>query len=257
MNSKVNWIGYKTIVRKEVTRILRIWGQTIVPPAITMTLYFIIFGELIGRRIGDMAGFTYMQYIVPGLVIMSVITNSYDNMVSSFFGAKFGKHIEELLISPLPNWVILAGYVTGALTRGLLVGVVVLAVSLFFTRIDVQYPLIMVSVLILTAIVFSLAGMVNAIFAQKFDDIAIIPTFVLAPLTYLGGVFYSISMLPEFWQKVSVFNPILYMVNGFRLGMLGVSDVSLGMTYGVILTAGALLFMACLILLHRGTGLRS
>ena len=257
MNSKVNWIGYKTIVRKEVTRILRIWGQTIVPPAITMTLYFIIFGELIGRRIGDMAGFTYMQYIVPGLVIMSVITNSYGNMVSSFFGAKFGKHIEELLISPLPNWVILAGYVTGALTRGLLVGVVVLAVSLFFTRIDVQYPLIMVSVLILTAIVFSLAGMVNAIFAQKFDDIAIIPTFVLAPLTYLGGVFYSISMLPEFWQKVSVFNPILYMVNGFRLGMLGVSDVSLGMTYGVILTAGALLFMACLILLHRGTGLRS
>ena len=257
MNGKGNWIGYKTIVRKEVTRILRIWGQTIVPPAITMTLYFIIFGELIGRRIGDMAGFTYMQYIVPGLVIMSVITNSYGNMVSSFFGAKFGKHIEELLISPLPNYVILAGYVTGALTRGLLVGVVVLAVSLFFTRIEVQYPLIMVSVLILTAAVFALAGMVNAIFAQKFDDIAIIPTFILAPLTYLGGVFYSISLLPEFWQKVSVFNPILYMVNGFRLGMLGVSDVSLGMTYGVILTAGALLFTACLILLHRGIGLRS
>ncbi len=251
------WIGYKTIVRKEVTRILRIWGQTIVPPAITMTLYFIIFGELIGRRIGDMGGFTYMQYIVPGLVIMSVITNSYGNMVSSFFGAKFGKHIEELLISPLPNWIILAGYVTGALTRGLLVGTVVMAVSLFFTRIDVQYPLIMVSVLVLTAVVFALAGMVNAIFAQKFDDIAIIPTFVLAPLTYLGGVFYSIELLPEFWQKVSVFNPILYMVNGFRLGMLGVSDVSLGMTYGVILTAAAILFAWCLVLLHRGTGLRS
>lgn len=257
MNSRGNWIGYKTIVRKEVTRILRIWGQTIVPPAITMTLYFIIFGELIGRRIGDMAGFTYMQYIVPGLVIMSVITNSYGNMVSSFFGAKFGKHIEELLISPLSNWVILAGYVTGALTRGLMVGVVVLAVSLFFTRIEVQNPLIMVSVLVLTATVFALAGMVNAIFAQKFDDIAIIPTFILAPLTYLGGVFYSISLLPEFWQKVSAFNPILYMVNGFRLGMLGVSDVSLGMTYAVILTAGALLFVACLILLHRGIGLRS
>ena len=255
--SSTYWIGYKTIVRKEVTRILRIWGQTIVPPAITMTLYFIIFGELIGRRIGDMGGFSYMQYIVPGLVIMSVITNSYGNMVSSFFGAKFGKHIEELLISPLPNWIILAGYVTGALTRGLLVGAVVMAVSLFFTRIDVQYPLIMVSILVLTAVVFALAGMVNAIFAQKFDDIAIIPTFVLAPLTYLGGVFYSISLLPEFWQKVSVFNPILYMVNGFRLGMLGVSDVSLGMTYGVILTAGTLLFIWCLVLLHRGTGLRS
>ncbi len=257
MSSRLLWVGYRTIVRKEVTRILRIWGQTIVPPAITMTLYFIIFGELIGRRIGEMGGFSYMQYIVPGLVIMSVITNSYGNMVSSFFGAKFGKHIEELLISPLPNWVILAGYVTGALVRGLMVGIVVMAVSLFFTRIEVQHPLIMLSVLFLTAIVFALAGMVNAIFAQKFDDIAIIPTFVLAPLTYLGGVFYSIALLPEFWQKVSVFNPILYMVNGFRMGMLGVSDVSMGMTYGVILGAGAILFTWCLVLLQRGTGLRS
>jgi ABC-2 type transport system permease protein len=257
MNTKVMWVGYKTIVRKEITRILRIWGQTIVPPAITMTLYFIIFGELIGRRIGEMGGFTYMQYIVPGLVIMSVITNSYGNMVSSFFGAKFGKHIEELLISPLPNWVILAGYVTGALTRGLMVGAVVMAVSLLFTRIEIQHPMVMLSVLFLTAVVFALAGMVNAIFAQKFDDIAIIPTFVLAPLTYLGGVFYSIALLPDFWQKVSVANPILYMVNGFRYGMLGVSDVSLVMTYGVILTAGVLLFAWCLVLLGRGTGLRT
>jgi len=257
MSGGLYWTGYKTIVRKEVTRILRIWGQTIVPPAITMTLYFIIFGELIGRRIGEMGGFSYMQYIVPGLVIMSVITNSYGNMVSSFFGAKFGKHIEELLISPLPNWIILAGYVTGALLRGLMVGAVVMMVSLFFTRIDVQHPLIMFSVLLLTAIVFALAGMVNAIYAQKFDDIAIIPTFVLAPLTYLGGVFYSIDLLPEFWQKVSVFNPILYMVNGFRLGTLGVSDVGLGMTYGVIGAAGLLLFTWCMVLLHRGTGLRT
>lgn len=257
MNSRLMWIGYKTIVRKEITRILRIWGQTIVPPAITMTLYFIVFGELIGRRIGEMGGFTYMQYIVPGLVIMSVITNSYGNMVSSFFGAKFGKHIEELLISPLPNWVILAGYMTGALTRGLMVGAVVMMVSLLFTRIEIQHPLVMLSILFLTAMVFALAGMVNAIFAQKFDDIAIIPTFVLAPLTYLGGVFYSIALLPEFWQKVSVVNPILYMVNGFRYGMLGVSDVSLVTSYGVILAAGVLLFAWCLILLNRGTGLRS
>ena len=257
MKNSLNWVGFKTIVRKEVTRILRIWGQTIVPPAITMTLYFIIFGELIGRRIGEMGGFTYMQYIVPGLVIMSVITNSYGNMVSSFFGAKFGKHIEELLISPLPNWIILSGYVVGALLRGLMVGAVVLAVSLFFTPIEVQHPLIMLSVLLLTAVVFALAGMVNAIFAQKFDDIAIIPTFVLAPLTYLGGVFYSISLLPDFWQRVSVFNPILYMVNGFRYGMLGVSDVSLVMTYGVILAAGTILFACCLYLLRRGTGLRT
>jgi len=257
MSSNLVWVGYATIVRKEITRILRIWGQTIVPPAITMTLYFIIFGELIGRRIGEMGGFSYMQYIVPGLVIMSVITNSYGNMVSSFFGAKFGKHIEELLISPLPNWVILAGYVTGALARGLMVGGVVMAVSLFFTPIEVQHPMVMFTVLLLTAVVFALAGMVNAIFAQKFDDIAIIPTFVLAPLTYLGGVFYSIALLPEFWQKVSVINPILYMVNGFRYGMLGVSDVSLAMTYGVILIAGAILFFTCLFLLNRGTGLRT
>jgi len=257
MNGKLWWVGYKTIVRKEITRIIRIWGQTIVPPAITMSLYFIIFGELIGRRIGEMGGFTYMQYIVPGLVIMSVITNSYGNMVSSFFGAKFGKHIEELLISPLPNWVILSGYVTGSLARGFLVGVVVLCVSLFFTRIEVQHPLIMISVVLLTAIVFALAGMINAIYGQKFDDIAIIPTFILTPLTYLGGVFYTIALLPEFWQKVSAFNPILYMVNGFRYGMLGVSDVSLLQTYGVILIAGAFLFTWCMVLLHRGTGLRS
>jgi len=257
VSGRVYWIGYKTIVRKEITRILRIWGQTIVPPAITMTLYFIIFGELIGARIGQMDGFSYMQYIVPGLVIMSVITNSYGNMVSSFFGAKFGKHIEELLISPLPNWVILAGYMTGALTRGLMVGAVVMMVSLLFTRIEVQHPFVMLSILFMTAMVFALAGMVNAIFAQKFDDIAIIPTFVLAPLTYLGGVFYSISLLPDFWQKVSVVNPILYMVNGFRYGMLGVSDVSLVTSYSVILIAGIVLFTVCLVLLNRGTGLRT
>jgi len=257
MSARINWIGYKTIVRKEITRILRIWGQTIVPPAITMSLYFIIFGELIGKRIGTMDGFSYMEYIVPGLVIMSVITNSYGNMVSSFFGAKFGKHIEELLISPLPNGIILAGYVTGALARGLMVGAMVLLVSLLFTRLHVTHVLISVSILLLTAIVFALAGMVNAIFAQKFDDIAIIPTFVLAPLTYLGGVFYSITLLPEFWQKVSTVNPILYMVNGFRYGVLGVSDVSLMHSYLVIITAGVILFSVCLWLLNRGVGMRT
>jgi len=257
MNARIQWVGYTTIVRKEVTRILRIWGQTIVPPAITMSLYFIIFGELIGSRIGTMGGFTYMEYIVPGLIIMAVITNSYGNMVSSFFGAKFGKHIEELLISPLSNWVIMAGYVTGALLRGLMVGLVVLLVSLFFTHLQIAHLLVAISVLLLTAVVLSLAGMANAIFAQKFDDIAIIPTFILAPLTYLGGVFYSIDLLPEFWQKVSVFNPILYMVNGFRYGILGVSDVILLQTYGVILFAGTLLFAWCLWLLNRGVGMRT
>ena len=257
MSENLNWVGYRTIVRKEITRILRIWGQTVVPPAITMTLYFIIFGNLIGRRIGEMGGFDYMQFIVPGLVMMSVITNSYGNIVSSFFGAKFGRHIEELLISPLPNWVILAGYVTGALARGLMVGAVVILVSLFFTELQVKHPLVMVSVLILTAIVFAMAGLINAIFAKKFDDIAIIPTFVLTPLTYLGGVFYSISLLPEFWQKVSAFNPILYMVNGFRYGILGVSDVELFHAYAIIGVFVVVLATTCLYLLHRGTGLRS
>lgn len=257
MSARINWIGYQTIVRKEITRILRIWGQTIVPPAITMSLYFIIFGQLIGRRVGDMGGFTYIEYLVPGLVIMSVITNSYGNMVSSFFGAKFGKHIEELLISPLPNAVILSGYVTGALARGLMVGAVVLVISLLFTHLQVANIWVTISVLLLTAVVFALAGMANAIFARKFDDIAIIPTFVLGPLTYLGGVFYSISMLPPFWQKVSVINPILYMVNGFRYGILGVSDVSLLQTYSVIIGSGILLFAWCMWLLHRGTGLRT
>jgi ABC-2 type transport system permease protein len=257
MSAQVNWMGYKTIVRKEVTRILRIWTQTLVPPVITMTLYFIIFGNLIGRRIGEMGGFGYMQFIVPGLIMMAVITSSYGNMVSSFFGAKFGRHIEELLISPLPNWVILAGYVTGALTRGLMVGSVVILVSLFFTQLEVQHPLITVSVLLITSIVFAMAGMVNAIYAQNFDDISIIPTFILAPLTYLGGVFYSISLLPEFWQKVSAFNPILYMVNGFRYGILGVSDIGIGHAYIIMGVFVVLLTSLCLWLLHRGIGLRS
>ncbi len=257
MNAQVNWVGYKTIVRKEVTRILRIWAQTVVPPAITMTLYFIIFGNLIGRRIGEMGGFDYMQFIVPGLIMMAVISSSYGNMVSSFFGAKFGRHIEELLISPLSNWVILAGYVTGALARGMMVGAVVMVVSLFFTRIEVQHPLVTVTVLLMTSVVFAMAGMVNAIFANKFDDIAIVPTFILTPLTYLGGVFYSISLLPEFWQKVSAVNPILYMVNGFRYGILGVSDVPIVWAYVIIIFFGLLLAGLCLWLLDRGIGMRS
>lgn len=251
------WVGYQTIVNREIKRILRIWVQTVVPPAITMTLYFVIFGNLIGRRIGEMGGFSYMDFIVPGLIMMSVITNSYGNTVSSFFGAKFGRHIEELLISPLPNIIILAGYVTGAVFRGVLVGIVVLGVSLFFTELRVAHVGVTVSVVILTAVVFALAGMVNAIYAKKFDDISIIPTFVLTPLTYLGGVFYSISLLPEFWQKVSLANPILYMVNAFRYGILGVSDVGLVKAYLLILVFVFLLGSYCLYLLNRGIGLRS
>ncbi|TDR23665.1 ABC transporter permease [Marinicella litoralis] len=250
-------IGIQTLLRKEITRIIRIWSQTILPPAITMTLYFVIFGNLIGARIGEMGGFDYMSFIVPGLVMMSVITSSYGNMVSSFFGAKFAKHVEELLISPMPNWAILVGYVSGSLFRGLIVGLVVTLVSLFFTEIKIHNVWIVLSTVVLTSVVFSLGGFINAAFAKKFDDIAIIPTFVLTPLTYLGGVFYSISLLPEFWQNVSKINPVLYMVNTFRYGFLGVSDINVGVAYGIIIAFVLILGFISWYILHKGIGLRS
>jgi len=250
------WVGFSTIVIREFSRIIRIWGQTIVPPAITATLYFLIFGSLIGPRIGDMGGYSYMQYIAPGLIMMSVITNSYGNVVSSFFGAKFGRHIEELLVSPLPNWLIVLGYVAGGLMRGLLVGIVVTLVALLFTRLHVEHWFAVVGAVILTALVFSLGGFVNAIFAKNFDQVTFIPTFILTPLTYLGGVFYSITMLPDWAQKLSQANPILYMVNAFRYGFLGHSDVSVSFAFTVMLAATIALFVLCVWLLDRGTGIR-
>ena len=251
-----NWIAFSTIVRKEYLRVVRIWVQTIVPPAITMTLYFLIFGTLIGSRIGQMDGYNYMQFIAPGLIMMSVITNSYGNVVSSFFGAKFQRHIEEMLVSPVPNAIIILGHVAGGVVRGLMVGTLVAAVALAFTKLEIAHPLIMLSMVILTSIVFSLAGFINAVFAKKFDDISIVPTFVLTPLTYLGGVFYSISLLPEFWQKVSMANPILYMVNAFRYGVLGQSDIGIGVAYLIVIGFCVLLFSACMMLMHRGIGIR-
>lgn len=246
-----------TLGRKEMMRILRIWSQTILPPAITMTLYFVIFGNLIGKRIGEMGGFDYMSFIVPGLVMMSVITNSYGNIVSSFFGAKFSKHIEEMLVSPMPNWVILFGHVLGALFRGLLVGGIVTFISLFFTDIHIHNIWIVLSTVVLTSVVFALAGFINACLATKFDDIAIIPAFVLTPLTYLGGVFYSISLLPEVWQTISKFNPVLYMVNAFRYGFLGVSDVNIYTAYAIIVSFLIVLTSVCLYMLNKGIGLRT
>ena len=256
MDWNVNRIAFQTLVRKEVIRVVRIWVQTIVPPAITMTLYFIIFGNLIGRRIGVMDGFNYMQYIAPGLIMMSVITNSYGNVVSSFFGAKFGKHIEEMLVAPISNATIIVGHIAGGVLRGLMVGSLVTIIALFFTNLRVEHPLITLSIVLLSSTVFALLGMVNAIFAKKFDDIAIIPTFVLTPLTYLGGVFYSISLLPEFWQKVSLGNPILYMVNAFRYGILGVSDIDIGWAYLIVSVFVVGLFTLNLVLLNRGFGIR-
>lgn len=252
-----NLVAYHTIVRREINRILRIWGQTLVPPAITMTLYFLIFGGLIGSRIGDMGGFDYMDFIVPGLVMMSVIQNAYGNISSSFFGAKFGRHVEELLVSPLPNWIILSGYVTGAVFRGITVGVIVLAIAMCFTHVRIPHPLVTLSTVLLSATVFSLAGFVNAVYAKKFDDIAIVPTFILTPLTYLGGVFYSVTLLPAFWEKVSWFNPVLHMVNAFRYGLLGVTDVPLWIAYAVMLGFAVGLSALALSLLRRGVGLRS
>ncbi|MGB5347225.1 MAG: ABC transporter permease [Woeseia sp.] len=256
MNLGLNWVAMKTIVRKEIVRVLRIWIQTIVPPAITMTLYFIIFGNLIGRRIGAMDGFDYMQYIAPGLIMMSVITNSYGNVVSSFFGAKFGRHVEEMLVSPMSNATIIIGHVAGGVIRGLLVGSLVTLIALGFTSLRIEHPLITFSMVILASTVFALAGFINAMFARKFDDISIIPTFVLTPLTYLGGVFYSISLLPEFWQKLSLANPILYMVNAFRYGILGTSDISIGHAYLLVGFFVVLLFSACMLLMNRGIGIR-
>ena len=256
MNIALNLVAAKTIIRKEMVRVLRIWIQTIVPPAITMTLYFIIFGNLIGRRIGVMDGFDYMQYIAPGLIMMSVITNSYGNVVSSFFGAKFGRHVEEMLVAPMSYATIIIGHVAGGVLRGLLVGALVTVVALFFTKLQVAHPFITISIVLLSSIVFSLAGFINAVFARKFDDISIVPTFVLTPLTYLGGVFYSISMLPEFWQNASKLNPILYMVNAFRYGILGTSDISIGHAYAILLVFVVVLFSGCMFLMRRGIGIR-
>lgn len=256
MNPAAILTAFMTIVTREVRRFTRIWPQTLLPPAVTMTLYFVIFGNLIGSRIGTMGGFDYMAFIVPGLIMMAVITSSYGNVVSSFFSMKFQHSIEELLVSPTPNWVILAGYVAGGMARGLGVGIIVTLLSLGFTRLQVHHLPMMVLTVILTSALFSLGGFINAMMATKFDDISIVPTFVLTPLTYLGGVFYSIDLLPGFWQGVSMINPILYMVNGFRYGILGVSDVNPYLSLGMILAFIVILSMVSLRMLQRGKGIR-
>lgn len=254
---KQNAIALNTIWIKECTRFLRIWIQTLVPPAITMSLYFIIFGSLIGDRIGQMDGFTYMEFIVPGLIMMSVITNAYSNVSSSFFSAKFQRNIEELLISPVPTSVIIFGYVGGGVARALLIGVIVTLVSMFFVDVNLQHPLVVVITLLLTATLFATAGLINAVFAKTFDDISVVPTFVLTPLTYLGGVFYSLKLLPEFWQTVSQVNPVVYMVNGFRYGFLGQSDVGIEVSLVLLVGFNILMYSIAYYLLKTGKGIRS
>lgn len=257
MTFQEQWVALLTIIRKETVRFMRIWVQTLLPPVITMALYFIIFGRLIGARVGQMDGFTYMEFVVPGLIMMSIITNSYSNVVGSFFGVKFQRSIEEVLVSPTPNYIILLGYVLGGVTRGLLVGLIVTLVSLFFTHLMVENLLVTSSIVILTAVVFSLAGFLNALFAKTFDDISIVPTFILTPLTYLGGVFYSINLLPDFWQDVSKLNPILYMVNAFRYGILGISDINIINAFLGVFVFIIILTSLNLYLLSYGTRLRS
>ncbi|MBR7888523.1 ABC transporter permease [Marinomonas sp. A79] len=255
-NSEI-WIAFYTILVREIRRFTRIWPQTLLPPAITMSLYFAIFGNLIGERIGEMGGFSYMQYIVPGLIMMSVITNSYSNVSSSFFSAKFQHSVQELLVSPTPNWVILLGYTLGGVSRGLCVGLIVTVLSLFFTHMALESLLLTIVVVCLTSVMFSLGGFVNAIYARSFDDVSIVPTFILTPLTYLGGVFYSIDLLPDFWQTVSMLNPVLYMVNAFRFGILGVSDINVYWALVIVCVFIVVLFGFGLRLLNQGKGIRS
>ncbi|WP_392551977.1 ABC transporter permease [Orbus wheelerorum] len=256
MNS-LYWIALKSIWRKEITRFLRIWVQTLIPPVVTMSLYFIIFGNLIGSRVGEMGGFSYMQFIVPGLIMMSVITNSYTNVCSSFFSAKFQHNIEELLVAPVPTHIIIWGYVGGGVARGVFTGILVTIISMLFVSYDVHSWLIIIVTLLLTAILFSLAGLLNAVYAKSFDDISIVPTFVLTPLTYLGGVFYSLTLLPVFWQWVSKLNPIVYMINGFRYGFLGISDVSLTVTFTMLVLFVVVMYAIAWKIIESGKGLRS
>lgn len=257
MPFSAQWVAFRTIVFKEVRRFSRIWVQTLLPPAITIGLYFVIFGSLIGRRIGEMGGFDYMDFIVPGLIMMSVITNSYSNVVSSFYSTKFQRSVEELLVSPMPPYILIWGFVTGGICRGLAVGAIVTVLGLVFADLPMHNIPVTLSVVVLTAAAFSLAGFINAIYARSFDDVSIVPTFILTPLTYLGGVFYSIKMLPDFWHGVSLFNPIVYMVSGFRYGILGVEDVPLGITYVLLIGLVVALYAWAWRLVNRGVGLRT
>jgi len=257
MTPREQYIALITILRKEIRRFTRIWMQTLLPPVITTTLYFVIFGNLIGSRIGEMGGYSYIEFVVPGLIMMAVITSSYSNVVSSFFGAKFQRYVEELLVSPTPNYIILWGYVLGGMARGLCVGVVVTLVATLFADLHIYNLWVTILIVLMTSILFSLAGFINAVYARNFDDISIIPTFVLTPLIYLGGVFYSMDLLPEFWANLSKLNPILYVINAFRYGALGVSDINIYWAFSMVGVFSALAYWYSMYLLNSGKRLRN
>lgn len=255
--NRINQIALSTIIKKEITRFMRIWTQTLLPPLITMSLYFILFGKLVGDQLHLIQGFTYMQFIAPGLIMMTIIMNAYNNVVASFFNMRFQHSIDELLVSPTSNWVILTGFTLGGVLRGIVVGALIALLALCFTHLHVQHGFVLLFVTCCTAIFFSLAGFTNALFAKKFDDISIIPNFILTPLTYLGGVFYSIHQLPEKWQWLAKLNPILYMVNTFRYSLLGIQDFNVALSLCIIFFATAFLFLINLYLLRKGIGLKS
>lgn len=255
--NQVNLIALYTLTKREIVRFFRIWSQTLLPSPISMMLYFFIFGQLIGARIGFVQGYAYIDYIAPGLIMMAVIQNAFSNVVSSFFGTKFQKNIEEMFVAPMATWTILLGFILGGLIRGCLVGFIVTCVALFFTHLKVAHPVITMLVIVSTALLFSLAGFLNGMYSKKFDDITIIPTFILTPLTYLGGVFYSVDMLSPFWQTCAHFNPILYMVNAFRYGVLGIADVPVVFALSFIMLCNIVLFLVTLYLLKKGVGLKA
>jgi ABC-2 type transport system permease protein len=257
MNSSKVYIALYTIVRKETFRFLRLWTQTLLPPLVTLTLYFVIFGKFIGSQVAPINGYSYMQFIVPGLIMMNILTSAFTNVVTSFFMLKFQRSLEEMLVTPMPYWVMILGFILGGVVRGLLIGVISLGVALFFTHIAIHSLIVVLAFSILTALLFSFAGLLNGLFARNFDDVSLFPTFVLTPLTYLGGVFYSIYALPPFWQMLSQFNPILYMVNGFRYGFLGISDVSVWFSFSILVVANAILAYITWRLFKRGYGLRN
>ena len=251
------WTAYKTIVTKEILRFARIWVQTIIPPVITTSLYLLIFGGLMGGRIGQMQGIDYLHFIVPGIILMTVIMQSYANTVSSFFMTKYNNSFEELLVSTTPNWVILIGFVSGGIARGFFVGLAVTFTISFFVEIQTYNLLIIAVTFLLTSVMFSLAGFINAVFARTFDDISIVPNFVLLPLTYLGGMFYSIDILPSFWRSLSAFNPIYYMMDAFRLGFLGIGSVELWKAFLVPVIMIVILALIANGLLGRGVSIKT
>ncbi|MBU6490779.1 ABC transporter permease [Patescibacteria group bacterium] len=251
------WISFYTMLRKDVVRMTRIWPQTFLPSVVTSALYFLIFGAFLGSKIGEVHGVPYVMFVVPGLVMLAVVTNAYMNTSFTMFMSKFfARNIDEILVSPTPAWVIVAGYVAGGLVRGIAIGSLVLVVSLFFTNLIVSHALVIVLFLVLTSLVFSLAGFVNGVYAKSIDGINIVPTFVLTPLVYLGGVFYSAQSLPGLWGSLTRFDPVFYIINGFRYGFLGVSDVPIMVSVGVLVALAVLFTAISIYLIKVGLGLR-